>query len=84
VKRVVTFGELMLRLSPPGDERLFQSPQPSQSDFPWCDSQNPSFGVEWPFYYSYHPDDTRKAATWLLSCTKKSARRSPGTARRRR
>jgi 2-dehydro-3-deoxygluconokinase len=27
VKRVVTFGELMLRLSPPGDERLFQSPQ---------------------------------------------------------
>jgi len=27
VKRVVTFGEIMLRLSPPGDERLFQSPQ---------------------------------------------------------
>ncbi len=27
VKRVVTFGELMLRLSPPGHERLFQSPQ---------------------------------------------------------
>jgi 2-dehydro-3-deoxygluconokinase len=27
VKRVVTFGELMLRLSPPGQERLFQSPQ---------------------------------------------------------
>jgi 2-dehydro-3-deoxygluconokinase len=26
VKRVVCFGELMLRLSPPGDERLFQSP----------------------------------------------------------
>jgi 2-dehydro-3-deoxygluconokinase len=26
VKRVVTFGELMLRLSPPGQERLFQSP----------------------------------------------------------
>jgi 2-dehydro-3-deoxygluconokinase len=25
-KRVVTFGELMLRLSPPGYERLFQSP----------------------------------------------------------
>jgi hypothetical protein len=47
-------------------------PLPSQSDFPWCDSQNPSFGVEWPFYYSYHPDDTRKAATWLLSYTKKS------------
>ncbi len=47
-------------------------PLPSQSDFPWCDSQNPSFGVEWPFYYSYHPDDTRRAATWLLSYTKKS------------
>jgi hypothetical protein len=47
-------------------------PQPSQGDFPWCDSQNPSFGVEWPFFYSYHPDDTRKAATWLLSYTKKS------------
>jgi 2-dehydro-3-deoxygluconokinase len=27
VKRVVTFGEVMLRLSPPGQERLFQSPQ---------------------------------------------------------
>jgi 2-dehydro-3-deoxygluconokinase len=27
VKRVVTFGEIMLRLSPPGQERLFQSPQ---------------------------------------------------------
>jgi 2-dehydro-3-deoxygluconokinase len=27
VKRVVTFGELMMRLSPPGQERLFQSPQ---------------------------------------------------------
>ena len=27
MKRVVTFGELMLRLSPLGDERLFQSPQ---------------------------------------------------------
>jgi 2-dehydro-3-deoxygluconokinase len=27
VKRVVTFGELMLRLSPPGQERLFQSPR---------------------------------------------------------
>ena len=27
MKRVVCFGELMLRLSPPGDERLFQSPQ---------------------------------------------------------
>lgn len=47
-------------------------PLPSQSDFPWCDSQNPSFGVEWPFFFSYHPDDTRKAATWLLSYTKKS------------
>lgn len=27
MKRVVTFGELMLRLSPPGQERLFQSPR---------------------------------------------------------
>ncbi len=27
MKRVVTFGEIMLRLSPPGQERLFQSPQ---------------------------------------------------------
>lgn len=27
MNRVVTFGELMLRLSPPGQERLFQSPQ---------------------------------------------------------
>lgn len=27
MKRVVTFGELLLRLSPPGDERLFDSPQ---------------------------------------------------------
>ncbi|HEX2081830.1 MAG TPA: sugar kinase [Longimicrobium sp.] len=27
MKRVVTFGELMLRLSPAGQERLFQSPQ---------------------------------------------------------
>jgi 2-dehydro-3-deoxygluconokinase len=26
VKRVVCFGELLLRLSPPGDERFFQSP----------------------------------------------------------
>ena len=27
MRRVVSFGELMLRLSPPGQERLFQSPQ---------------------------------------------------------
>ncbi|HEX6373419.1 MAG TPA: sugar kinase [Longimicrobium sp.] len=27
MSRVVTFGELMLRLSPPGQERLFQSPR---------------------------------------------------------
>ena len=27
MKRVVTFGEIMLRLSPPGQERLFQSPR---------------------------------------------------------
>jgi hypothetical protein len=47
-------------------------PLPSQSDFPWCDSQNPSFGAEWPFFYSYHADDTRRAATWLLTYTKKS------------
>ncbi len=26
INRVVTFGEVLLRLSPPGDERLFQSP----------------------------------------------------------
>src|SRR5690606_39710816 len=26
MKKVVTFGEIMLRLSPPGYERLFQSP----------------------------------------------------------
>jgi 2-dehydro-3-deoxygluconokinase len=26
VKKVVTFGEIMLRLSPPGVERFFQSP----------------------------------------------------------
>ncbi|HEU0299011.1 MAG TPA: RagB/SusD family nutrient uptake outer membrane protein, partial [Longimicrobium sp.] len=47
-------------------------PLPAQTDFPWCDSQNPSFGVEWPFFYSYHADDTRRAATWLLTYTKKS------------
>lgn len=47
-------------------------PLPNQADFPWCDSQNPSFGAEWPFFYSYHADDTRRAATWLLSYTKKS------------
>jgi hypothetical protein len=47
-------------------------PAPSQTDFPYCDSQNPSFGPEWPFFYSYNPTDTRKAATWLLSYTKKS------------
>ena len=47
-------------------------PLPVQTDFPWCDGQNPSFGVEWPFYYSYHADDTRRAATWLLTYTKKS------------
>jgi hypothetical protein len=47
-------------------------PQPNQSDFPWCDSQNPSFGAEWPFFYSYDPADTRRAATWLLTYTKKS------------
>lgn len=27
MKRVVSFGEIMLRLSPPGDERFFQSPR---------------------------------------------------------
>lgn len=27
MKRVVTFGEVLLRLSPPGQERLFQTPQ---------------------------------------------------------
>jgi hypothetical protein len=47
-------------------------PLPSQSDFPWCDGQNPSFGVEWPFYYSYGATDSRRDATWLLTYTKKS------------
>lgn len=47
-------------------------PAPNQTDFPFCDSQNPSFGPEWPFFYSYHPNDTRKAGTWLLTYTKKS------------
>jgi hypothetical protein len=47
-------------------------PVPNQTDFPYCDSQNPSFGPEWPFFYSYNPADTRKAGTWLLSYTKKS------------
>lgn len=47
-------------------------PVPNQADFPYCDSQNPSFGPEWPFFYSYNPADTRKAATWLLTYTKKS------------
>jgi starch-binding outer membrane protein, SusD/RagB family len=47
-------------------------PLPSQVAFPYCDGQNPSFNAEWPFFYSYHPDDTRKAATWLLSYTKKT------------
>jgi 2-dehydro-3-deoxygluconokinase len=35
--RAVTFGELMLRLSPPGHERLFQSPQ-LQSGFGGCEA----------------------------------------------
>jgi hypothetical protein len=47
-------------------------PQPSQADFPWCDGQNPSFSAEWPFYFSYHPSDTRRGGTWLLGYTKKS------------
>ncbi|HEX2093187.1 MAG TPA: RagB/SusD family nutrient uptake outer membrane protein [Longimicrobiaceae bacterium] len=47
-------------------------PLENQANFPWCDSQNPSFGVEWPFYYSYHPSDTRRAGTWLLGYTKKN------------
>ena len=47
-------------------------PLPSQTDFPYCDSQNPSFGPEWPFFYSYAPTDTRKAGTWLMTYTKKS------------
>lgn len=47
-------------------------PLENQANFPWCDSQNPSFGVEWPFYYSYNPADTRKAATWLLGYTKRN------------
>lgn len=47
-------------------------PAPRNSDFPWCDSTNPSFGAEWPFFFSYYPTDERKAATWLLSYTKKT------------
>jgi 2-dehydro-3-deoxygluconokinase len=34
---VVTFGELMLRLSPPGQERLFQSPE-LRADFGGCEA----------------------------------------------
>lgn len=52
-------------------------PAPSQAAFPWCDGQNPSFAAEWPFFYSYHRDDTRKAATWLLSYTKKTGEVTP-------
>lgn len=52
--------------------QLAPRPAPSQQAFPWCDGQNPSFAAEWPFFYSYHPDDTRKAATWLLTYTKKT------------
>jgi 2-dehydro-3-deoxygluconokinase len=37
VVRVVTFGELMLRLSPPGQERLFQSPA-LRADFGGCEA----------------------------------------------
>ncbi|HEU0078369.1 MAG TPA: hypothetical protein VFQ76_12005, partial [Longimicrobiaceae bacterium] len=47
-------------------------PLENQANFPWCDSQNPSSGVEWPFYYGYHPADTRRAATWLLGYTKRN------------
>ena len=53
-------------------DQLAPRPVPNQTDFPFCDAQNPSFGPEWPFFYSYHPDDTRRAGTWLLTYTKKS------------
>lgn len=53
-------------------DQLAPRPVPNQTDFPFCDSQNPSFGPEWPFFYSYNPSDTRKAGTWLLTYTKKS------------
>ena len=53
-------------------DQLAPRPVPNQTDFPWCDSQNPSFGPEWPFFFSYNPADTRKAGTWLLTYTKKS------------
>jgi starch-binding outer membrane protein, SusD/RagB family len=53
-------------------DQLAPRPVPSTTDFPWCDSQNPSFGPEWPFFYSYHPNDARRAATWLMSYTKKN------------
>jgi len=41
--RAVTFGELMLRLSPPGQERLFQSPQ-LRTGFGGCEA-NVSVGL---------------------------------------
>ncbi|HEV2148380.1 MAG TPA: RagB/SusD family nutrient uptake outer membrane protein [Longimicrobiaceae bacterium] len=53
-------------------DQLAPRPQPDRNAFPWCDSQNPSFGAEWPFFFSYDPNDKRKAATWLLSYTKKN------------
>src|SRR5262245_32626212 len=40
---------------------------PRGANFPYCDSQNPSFQAEWPFFYSYDAADKRKAATWLLT-----------------
>ncbi len=42
---------------------------PRGTRFPYCDSQNPSFQAEWPFFYSYDPNDTRKAGSWLLTWT---------------
>jgi hypothetical protein len=45
---------------------------PRGTRFPYCDSQNPSFQAEWPFFYSYDAADKRKAATWLLTWTSTS------------
>jgi hypothetical protein len=45
---------------------------PRGANFPYCDSQNPSFQAEWPFFYSYEANDTRKATTWLLTWTSRT------------
>ena len=45
---------------------------PRGTNFPYCDSQNPSFQAEWPFFYSYDANDKRKAASWLLTWTSRT------------